>query len=83
MQALEVAVEDIFQIAAKNEASPRTTEAVFLGDLELALPRNPLRLCSVNGPQEKPGKIHVRFSGVGACPRSNATNFIRQRAVHL
>src|ERR1700744_3982091 len=48
-QALEVTVEDIFQIVAKKEASPRRMEAIFLGDLELALPRNPLRLCNVNG----------------------------------
>lgn len=48
-KALEVAVEDIFQIVAKKEAFPRTMEAIFLGDLELTLPRNPLRLCKVNG----------------------------------
>ena len=48
-KALEVAVEDIFQITAKQEVSPRRMEAIFLGDLELTLPRNPLRLCKVNG----------------------------------
>jgi molybdate-binding protein/DNA-binding XRE family transcriptional regulator len=48
-KALQVAVEDIFQIVAKKEAPPRMMEAIFLGDLELALPRNPLRLCNVNG----------------------------------
>jgi putative molybdopterin biosynthesis protein len=48
-KVLDVAVEDIFQIVAKKEGSPRTMEAIFLGDLELTLPRNPLRLCSVNG----------------------------------
>jgi molybdate-binding protein/DNA-binding XRE family transcriptional regulator len=44
---LGVAVEDIFQIA--EQTSPRVMEAIFLGDLELALPRNPLRLCNVSG----------------------------------
>jgi putative molybdopterin biosynthesis protein len=48
-KALEVAVEDIFQIAAKKDVSPRTMEAIFLGDLESTLPRNPLRLCKVSG----------------------------------
>jgi molybdate-binding protein/DNA-binding XRE family transcriptional regulator len=48
-KALDVAVEDVFQIVAKKDASRRTMEAIFLGDLELTLPRNPLRLCSVNG----------------------------------
>lgn len=46
---LGVAVEDIFQIAEKKQTSPRAMKAIFLGDLELALPRNPLRLCNVNG----------------------------------
>jgi hypothetical protein len=30
-------------------------------------------LCSVNGPQEKPGKIHVRFSGAGSPAKIEAT----------
>lgn len=48
-KALDVTVEDIFQIAAKEEVSPRMMEAIFLGDLGLTLPRNPLHLCNVNG----------------------------------
>jgi molybdate-binding protein/DNA-binding XRE family transcriptional regulator len=46
---LEVTVEDIFQIVREENASSRITEAIFLGDLELTLPRNPLRLCNVDG----------------------------------
>jgi molybdate-binding protein/DNA-binding XRE family transcriptional regulator len=48
-KALEVAVEDIFQIVTSKDAFPRMMEAIFLGDLEQTLPRNPLRLCNVNG----------------------------------
>jgi putative molybdopterin biosynthesis protein len=48
-KVLGVAVEDIFQIVAKKKAPPRMMEAIFLGDPELTLPRNPLRLCNVNG----------------------------------
>lgn len=48
-KALEVTVEDIFQIVTERDTLARITEAIFLGDLEMTLPRNPLRLCNVNG----------------------------------
>jgi putative molybdopterin biosynthesis protein len=48
-KVLGVSVEDIFQIPAKKEALPRRMDAIFLGVPELTLPRNPLRLCDVDG----------------------------------
>jgi hypothetical protein len=41
-------------------------ETATSGELVGPLVWKHIGLCSVNGPQEKPGKIHVRFSGAGS-----------------
>jgi hypothetical protein len=41
-------------------------ETATSGELVGPLVWKHIGLCSVNGPQEKPGKIHIRFSGAGS-----------------
>jgi len=48
-KALEVTVEDIFQVVPQTGSPPRIIEAIFLGDLETTSPRSPVCLCNVNG----------------------------------
>jgi hypothetical protein len=48
-------------------------ETATSGELVGPLVWKHIGLCSVNGPQEKPGKIHVRFSGAGSPSKIDAT----------
>ncbi len=48
-------------------------EAATSGELVGPLVWKHIGLCSVKGPEEKPGKIHVRFSGAGSPSKINAT----------
>jgi hypothetical protein len=48
-------------------------ETATSGELVGPLVWKHIGLCSVNGPQEKPGKIHVRFSRAGSPSKIVAT----------
>ncbi len=70
-QSRSLQVGGIAGYLSEWEFSGTVTEINSAGEQEFSgsLIWKHVGLCSVNGPEEKPGKIRLRFSGPGSSPR--------------